>query len=78
MSEFVTFEESAPFSYTYHNSQISERVAFEELAPFSYTYDNFGDDVRSGNMCAYVYPARHCACHVYRYSRFFSECLAKS
>ena len=53
MSEIVTFEESAPFSYTYDNFQISECVTFEESAPFSYTYDNLGDEVRYGNMFAY-------------------------
>ena len=43
------FEESAPFSYTYHNFQISECVKFEESSPFSYTYHNFGDELRSGS-----------------------------
>ena len=64
------FEESAPFSYTYRNFQISECVTFEESAPFSYTYHNFSDEVRSGHMSVCVYPASHCACHVCQYSRF--------
>ena len=33
----VKFEESAPFSYTCHNFQVSECVGFEYSAPFSYT-----------------------------------------
>ena len=32
------FEESAPFSYTYRNFQVSECVGFEESAPFSYSW----------------------------------------
>ena len=53
--DIFKFEESAPFSYTSHNFQISECVGFEELAPFSYTSRNFDDRVRSGNTFAYVY-----------------------
>ena len=36
----LNLEESAPFSYTCHNFQVSECVDFEESVPFSYTCRN--------------------------------------
>ena len=78
-SEYLTFEESAPFSYTYRNFWMSEFVNFEESAPFSYTCRNYDDQLRSVFVIACVYPARciHYASWIFAESAPFSYTYAK-